>query len=197
MLLHLQKLKGGISMSLKWYVLRTYSGHENKVKANIEKLVKQKGLEEFLGQINIPTIKVAEIKKGKKRVIEKKFMPGYILTQMDLLKEELLFLVINLPSVAGFVGSPKPQSLSDEEVENLMQGEINEVNSSGEETQSKARALFQVGERVKIVDGPFANFTGVVDEIMPEKARLRVKVEIFGQATPVELEYLQVASNVG
>ena len=182
-------------MSLKWYVIRTYSGHEKRVKANIEKLVKLRGLEEYAGQINIPTIKVAEMKRGKKRVVEKRFMPGYIIAQLDLLKEELLFLVQNLPSVSGFVGSPAPQSLSDEEVQNLMQSEESSV--SGEEpSASVARVLFQVGERVKIVDGPFANFTGIVDEIMHDKARLRVKVEIFGQATPVELEYLQVASNV-
>ena len=185
-------------MSLKWYVIRTYSGHEDKVKANIEKLTKQRGLEKDLGQIKIPTIKVAEMRKGKKRVVEKKFMPGYILAQMDLLNEELLYLVINLPSVSGFVGTPKPQALLDEEVQNLMQGALTEVTADGKEDhQTVTRALFQVGERVKIVDGPFANFTGVVDEIMPDKARLRVKVEIFGQATPVELEYLQVASNVG
>ena len=181
-------------MSLKWYVIRTYSGHEKRVKANIEKLVKLRGLEEHTGQINIPTIKVAEMKRGKKRVVEKRFMPGYIIAQLDLLKEELLFLVQNLPSVSGFVGSPAPQSLSEDEVQNLMQSEESSVG--GEEPSSVARVLFQVGERVKIVDGPFANFTGIVDEIMHDKARLRVKVEIFGQATPVELEYLQVASNV-
>ena len=181
-------------MSLKWYVIRTYSGHEKRVKANIEKLVKLRGLDEYAGQINIPTIKVAEMRRGKKRVVEKRFMPGYIIAQLDLLKEELLFLVQNLPSVSGFVGSPSPQSLSDEEVQNLMQSE--ETSVAGEEPSSVARVLFQVGEQVKIVDGPFANFTGTVDEIMHDKARLRVKVEIFGQATPVELEFLQVASNV-
>ena len=181
-------------MSLKWYVIRTYSGHEKRVKANIEKLVKLRGLDEYAGQINIPTIKVAEMRRGKKRVVEKRFMPGYIIAQLDLLKEELLFLVQNLSSVSGFVGSPSPQSLSDEEVQNLMQSE--ETSVAGEEPSSVARVLFQVGEQVKIVDGPFANFTGTVDEIMHDKARLRVKVEIFGQATPVELEFLQVASNV-
>ncbi len=181
-------------MSLKWYVIRTYSGHEKKVKANIEKLVKLRGLEDYAGQVNIPTIKVAEMRKDKRYVVEKKFMPGYILAQLDLLNEDLLFLVQKIPSVAGFVGTPGPQALSDEEIQNLMQSQTDEV--SGEE-QAVAHMLFQVGEQVKIVDGPFANFIGTVSEIIPEKARLQVKVEIFGQATSVELGYLQVASNVG
>ena len=181
-------------MSLKWYIIRTYSGHEKKVKANLEKLIKVRNLTPYAGQISIPLIKVAEMRKGKKRIVEKKLMPGYILAQMDLLKEELIFLVQDLPSVAGFVGSPSPQALTEEEVQNLMQ---EEVETAGEEAVAPvARVLFQVGEQVKIVDGPFTNFIGVVDEIMPDQGRLRVKVEIFGQATPVELEYLQVASNV-
>ncbi len=178
-------------MALKWYVIRTYSGHENKVKANLERMVRAKNLHDRVGQVNIPTIKVAEMKGGKKRVVEKKFMPGYILAEMDL-DDELQFLIRGLPSVSGFVGSPEPEALSEEEVKNLLAGE-----ESQEEETPVARILFQVGETVKIVDGPFANFTGVVDEIMPDKGRLRVKVEIFGQATPVELDYLQVASNVG
>ncbi len=179
-------------MALKWYVVRTYSGHENKVKMNLERLVQAKNLQGRIGQVNIPTIKVAEMKGGKKRVVEKKFMPGYLLAELDL-DDEVQYLVRNLPSVAGFVGSPEPEALSEEEVKNLMTGE----DSVEEEQAQAARILFSVGERVKIVDGPFANFTGVVDEIMPDKGRLRVKVEIFGQATPVELDYLQVASNVG
>ncbi len=177
--------------ALKWYVVRTYSGHENKVKTSIEKLVTGK-FEGRIGQVNIPTIKVAEMKNGKKRVVEKKFMPGYLLAELAM-DDELQFTVQRLPSVAGFVGSPDPEPLSEEEVRNLMQGEP----SLEEETPAAAHILFTVGERVKIVDGPFANFSGVVDEIMPDKGRLRVKVEIFGQATPVELDYLQVASNMG
>ena len=180
-------------MAKKWYVIRTYSGHENKVKANIDRLIKSKRLQEFVGQVNIPTIKVAEMTaSGKKRVVEKKFMPGYILAELDM-DDQLRYLISGLPSVSGFVGSPDPEPLSEEEVRNLME----ESGKEDTEEAPKARILFQVGETVKIVDGPFANFTGIVDEIMPDKGRLRVKVEIFGQATPVELDYLQVASNVG
>lgn len=184
-------------MALKWYVIRTYSGHENKVKVNLDKIVANRGLQDKVGQVNIPTIKVAEMKNGKKRVVEKKFMPGYILAELDLSDDDILFMVSRLPSVAGFVGSPEPEPLSEEEVKNLLQSEVAEEEGVGEETQSVHRILFQVGERVKIVDGPFANFTGVVDEIDHDKGRLRVKVEIFGQATRVELDHLQVASNVG
>ncbi len=180
-------------MSLNWYVIRTYSGHENKVKTNIEKMVQNRGLEGRIGTVNIPTIKVAEMKNGKKRVVEKKFMPGYIMAEMAM-DDELQYMIARLPSVAGFVGSPEPEPLAEDEVRNLLQGE-----SPGDDGEPEAAThiLFSVGERVKIVDGPFANFTGVVDEILPDKARLRVKVEIFGQAPPVELDYLQVASYVG
>lgn len=180
-------------MAKKWYVIRTYSGHENKVKANIDRMIQMKNLKSHVGAINIPTIKVAEMTpSGKKRVVQKKFMPGYILAELEM-DDKIRFLITSLPSVSGFVGSPDPQPLSEEEVYNLM----DESSDSVSEEAPKARILFQVGERVKIVDGPFANFTGVVDEILPEKGKLRVKVEIFGQATPVELDYLQVASNVG
>ena len=179
-------------MAKRWYVIRTYSGHENKVKANIDRLVETKGLQEKIGQVNIPTIKVAEMTAaGKKRVVEKKFMPGYIVAELEM-EDDVRYLISRMPSVSGFVGSPDPEPLSEEEVRNLMDGE-----DSVAEEAAPARILFQVGETVKIVDGPFANFTGIVDEIMPDKGRLRVKVEIFGQATPVELDYLQVASNVG
>jgi len=178
-------------MALKWYVVRTYSGQENKVKGNIERLITSKNLAGKIGTVNVPTIKVAEMKGGKKRVVEKKFMPGYILAELDL-DEDLQFLITQVPAVAGFVGSPEPQPLSEEEVRNLMN-----TGEAAEEDTSMKHMLFQVGERVKIVDGPFSNFTGIVDGIMPDKGRLRVKVEIFGQATAVELDYLQVASNMG
>lgn len=177
-------------MMLQWYVIRTYSGHENKVKTNLEKLVQSKNLAGKIGSVNIPTIKVAEMKGGKKRVVEKKFMPGYLLAELDM-TDDLQYTIRKLPSVAGFVGAPDPQPLTAQEVQNLMSSE-----GAVEEEQPRARMLFSVGETVKIVDGPFANFSGVVDEIMPDKGRLRVKVEIFGQATPVELDYLQVATNV-
>ena len=183
-------------MSKQWYVIRTYSGHENKVKASLDRMMAAKDTADRIGQVNIPTIKVAEMtKSGKKRVVEKKFMPGYILAELDM-DDQLRYLIGRLPSVSGFVGSPDPEPLSEDEVRNLMDGG-DTIDNESEEAPHKAHILFQVGETVKIVDGPFANFTGIVAEIMPDKGRLRVKVEIFGQATPVELDYMQVASNVG
>ena len=181
-------------MSFQWYVIRTYSGHENKVKLSLEKIVAGKGLRDKIGTVHIPTIKVAEMKNGKKRIVEKKFMPGYLLAELDL-DDDLQYAISRLPSVAGFVGSPEPEPLSESEVKNLLQS--SEHSSEEEEDPSQHRILFSVGEKVKIVEGPFANFTGEVDEILHDKGRLRVKVEIFGQATKVELDYLQVASNVG
>ncbi|MCB1174666.1 MAG: transcription termination/antitermination factor NusG [Leptospiraceae bacterium] len=181
-------------MAFRWYVIRTYSGHENKVKINLEKIVAGKGMKDKIQTVHIPTIKVAEMKNGKKRVVEKKFMPGYLIAELDL-DDELRIMIGKLPSVTGFVGSPDPEPLTEAEVKNLLQSD--EHTSEEDEDQSAAHILFQVGEKVKIVDGPFANFTGEVDEIMHDKGKLRVKVEIFGQATRVELEYLQVASNVG
>jgi transcriptional antiterminator NusG len=176
----------------KWYVLQTYSGHENKVKINIEKMVTQNKLEEQIIQVKIPTMDVAEMKNGKKKVTKKKIMPGYVLVEMNM-NDELQFMIQRLPSVSTFVGSKDkgPEPLSLEEIKNLF-SEAGDVQS--EETV-RPRVLFKVGETLKIVDGPFANFSGVVDEIFPDKGRLRVKVEIFGRSTPVELDYLQVKSD--
>ncbi len=177
-------------MSLKWYALQVYSGHENKVKANIEKLVVQHNLSGKVSQIEIPTMDVAEMKNGKKKISKKKIMPGYVLIEMEM-DDDVQFLIQTLPSVSTFVG-PKlkgPEPLSLEEVKNIF-AEMGDIQS---EEPIKPRLLFNVGDNLKIVDGPFANFSGVVDEIFPEKGRLRVKVEIFGRSTPVELDYLQVS----
>lgn len=177
-------------MSKKWYALQTYSGHENKVKLNIEKMVEQYNLEEKISQVKIPTMDVAEMKNGKKKVTKKKIMPGYILVEMEM-DDDLKFKIQNLPSVSTFVGANTekgPEPLSVEEVKNM----FSEAGESEAEEPAMPRTLFKVGETLKIVDGPFANFNGVVDEIFPDKGRLRVKVEIFGRSTPVELDYLQV-----
>ncbi len=173
----------------KWYVLQVYSGHENKVKANIEKMVSQHSLQEKIAQIKIPTMDVIEMKNGKKKVSKKKLMPGYVLIEMKM-DDDLQFRIHSLPSVAAFVGKKsKPDPLTLEEIQNLF-SEMEDVKS--DEPVSKPRLLYKVGDTLKIVDGPFANFSGIVDEIYPDKGRLRVKVEIFGRSTPVELDYLQV-----
>lgn len=177
-------------MAKKWYVLQTYSGHENKVKLSIEKMIAMNGLEEMVSQVKIPTMDVAEMKNGKKKVTKKKIMPGYILIEMEM-NDDIQFKIQSLPSVAAFVGANTekgPEPLSSEEVKNMF-AEAGDIES---DEPSIPRLLFKIGETLKIVDGPFANFNGIVDEIFPDKGRLRVKVEIFGRSTPVELDYLQV-----
>lgn len=179
------------SSDKKWYVLQTYSGHENKVKINIEKMVQQQKLEEQIFTVKIPSMDVAEMKNGKKKVTKKKLMPGYVLVEMNM-TDDLRFKIQNLPSVSTFVGGQGkgPEPLSLDEIKNL----FSDVGSVESEEVSRPRFLFKVGETLKIIDGPFANFSGLVDEIFPDKGRLRVRVEIFGRSTPVELDYLQVKS---
>ncbi|MDF3819088.1 transcription termination/antitermination protein NusG [Leptospira sp. 96542] len=179
------------SLDKKWYVLQTYSGHENKVKTNIEKMVQQQKLEDQIFSVKIPSMDVAEMKNGKKKVTKKKLMPGYVLVEMNM-TDDLRFKIQNLPSVSTFVGGKGkgPEPLSMDEIKNL----FSDVGSVESEEVARPRFLFKVGETLKIIDGPFANFSGLVDEIFPDKGRLRVRVEIFGRSTPVELDYLQVKS---
>jgi transcriptional antiterminator NusG len=173
--------------SAKWYALQVYSGHENKVKLNIEKMVIQHNLEDKILQVKIPTYEEPEMKKGKKTITKKKIMPGYILVEM-VLDPDLQFMITNLPSVSTFVGRKNPEPVTLEEIKNL----FSDTGDMKSEEPKKPRLLFNIGETLKIVDGPFANFSGVVDEIFPDKGRLKVKVEIFGQPTRVDLDYLQV-----
>ena len=175
-------------MSAKWYALQVYSGHESKVKANLEKLISQHSLEDKIIQVKIPTYEEPEIKKGKKTITKKKLMPGYLLLEM-VLDPDLQFKITSLPSVSTFVGRKNPEPLTVDEIKNLF-SEMGDVKS---EEPKKPRLLFNIGETLKIIDGPFANFSGIVDEIFPDKGRLKVKVEIFGQPTRVDLDYLQVA----
>ena len=177
-------------MSKKWYVIHAYSGHENKVKAALEKKAETLGLNEYIGQIKVPTIEVSEHKGGKKRTVSRKSFPGYVLIEMEM--NDLTWgMIKGVPSVSGFVGATKfspPKPLSDEEVSSMF-------DQSGEHKVKDKTAIvvdFNVGEHVKIIDGPFNNFTGLVEEINAEKGRLRVKVEIFGRGTPVDLDFAQV-----
>ena len=177
-------------MGKEWYVVHTFSGHENKVKRALEKKVEGLGLLDRVFQVRIPTVEVPEVKDGKKRIKSKKFFPGYALVEMEL-DDDTWSLVKSIPGITNFVGaygSNKPKPLSREEVSSLF-------DQMGEQkTKEKIAAVvdFSVGEHVKVIDGPFNNFSGVVEEVNPEKGRLRVKVEIFGRGTPVELDFLQV-----
>jgi len=173
-------------MANKWYVIHTLTGEEEKVEKRLLKQSKLKNLRDKISQILIPTEVISEIKSGKKKITERKFFPGYILAEMDL-TDELWYLVKNTAGVAGFVSSgSKPTPLLDEEVANILK--------QTEEKKEKPipKTVFEVGEGVKIIDGPFTNFNGTIDEVNPEKGKAKVSVMIFGRSTPVELEYWQI-----
>ena len=178
-------------MAMQWYVLHTLSSHEGKVKKIIEtqKLKWDDGTS--VGQIKIPTLDMAELHHGKKRIVKKKFMPGYVFIELDL-TDDLMRKIRNISGVMGFVGTETtPQVLTEEEIQSLF-AEMGDAVSETSDDRVAPRILFSEGETVKIIDGPFANFQGVIDEVNAEKGKVRVRVEIFGRSTPVELDYLQV-----
>ena len=174
-------------MAIAWYVLHTYSGHENRVKTTLEQRVRAMQMEDKLSQILVPTQEVAEIKSGKRKISQKTSFPGYVLVKMDL-DNELWYIVKSTPGVMGFVGtSMEPTPLNDEEVEDILKSTEREP---GEEV--KQIIDLSVGDKAKIIDGPFTGFSGVVDEINEEKSKLKLMISIFGRSTPVELEFGQV-----
>jgi len=171
-------------MAKNWYVVHTYSGFEEKTKTTLEEKVQTRHLEDKIGRILIPTEKVIEIKGGRKREAEKKFYPGYILIEMEM-DEETWHLVRNTPRVSGFVGGAKPMPIPEDEVQQIIQ-QIEKGPAAQVKTQ------FTAGEAVRIIDGPFSNFTGTIEEVDMDHGRLRVMVSIFGRQTPVELNFFQV-----
>ncbi|MFQ5598405.1 MAG: transcription termination/antitermination protein NusG [Nitrospiria bacterium] len=173
-------------MEKDWYVIHTYSGFEGRVKASLEERVRTLGLEEKIGKILIPTEEVVEIKEGKKRMSTKKFFPGYVLVEMTL-DTEVQQLVKETPKVTGFLGGGAvPAPLSQKEVQHLLKQLDEGVAPSSEKSQ------FDGGDSVRIIDGPFLGFNGVVDEVNADQEKLKVLVSIFGRSTPVELSFLQV-----
>ncbi len=170
---------------MKWYVVHTYSGHENKAKLSLIDRVKQAGLPTKFGEVLIPTDTVVELHKGQKRSTRRKFFPGYMFVQMDL-DQETFHLVKNTPKITGFLGGMNPQPVKETEIHN-----INTAISEGA-TRPKSKTTFAVAEPVRVIEGPFANFAGVVVEVKPEKQKVRVNVSIFGRATPVELDFAQL-----
>lgn len=171
-------------MEKKWYVVHTYSGYEEKVKMTIEDKVKIQELGEKIGRILIPTERVVELKRGKKKESDKKFYPGYILVEMEL-SDETWHLVKNTPRVTSFVGGNKPFALPEDEMEIILQ-----QHEKGPSHEVKMQ--YEKGESVRITDGPFSNFNGYVDEVDMDHGRLKVMVSIFGRQTPVELSFYQV-----
>lgn len=173
--------------SKKWYVIQTYSGYEKKVRETIYQRVKDHNMEAFMGEILIPTESVTEVKSdGKQRVRQRSSYPGYVFVQMEF-NEELWHVVKNTPKVTGIVGNQKPRE--------MRESEVNAVRRVMEEgvVRPKPKVNFAVGDEIKVTDGAFANFSGNVEEVNLEKQRLKVKVSIFGRATPIELEFSQVA----
>lgn len=170
----------------KWYVVHTYSGHENKVRENLQKMISASAIKDHFGQIIVPTEEVAEMKKGKKTITTRKFFPSYILVEMHM-TDESWHLVNDMPGVTGFVGTASgPQPLSKPEVERIL-GRMDK-----EKETIIPEIPFTLGEHIRIKDGPFSDFTGIIDEINAERGKLRVLVSIFGRETPVELDFLQV-----
>lgn len=173
-------------MAARWYVVHVFSGFEKKVAQAIKERAQQHGMAPMIEDVMVPTDSVVEMRKNKKVNAERKFFPGYVLVKMDM-TNDCWHLVRNTPKVTGFLGAKdKPQPISEREAERL----INQVKEGIE--KPKPAILFEVGEQVRVSDGPFTSFNGVVEEIDEEKSRLKVSVSIFGRPTPVELEYTQV-----
>jgi transcriptional antiterminator NusG len=173
-------------MAKQWYIVHTYSGYEAKVRESLKQRVDALGMNEVIGEILIPTEDVVEMRSGEKIISKKKFFPGYVLINMEM-SDNAWHVVKNTPKVTGFVGmGNKPTPLTQEEVDRI----INQVSVAAEKPKPKFQ--FQRGEQVRIIDGPFSNFQGVVDEVNNDRATLKVMVTIFGRATPVELDFLKV-----
>ena len=175
-------------MEKRWYVEHTYSGHENKVKQYIESAIQNADVGDRITRVLVPTEEVVEMRNGKKTTQVRKFLPSYILVEMEMAKDTW-YLVTSTPGVTNFVGTGrKPQPLRESEVDRIL-GQIDRAKTS-----EVIEIPFQAGDRVKVVDGPFSDFTGTVEEINPEKSKVKVMVSIFGRPTPVELDVLQVES---
>jgi len=174
-------------MAKHWYVVHAYSGFEQQVQRSLEERIQRKGLEEHFGDILVPTEEVVEMREGQKRKSERKFFPGYVLVQMEM-NDETWHLVKDAPKVLGFIGGTgdKPTPITEKEAMSILQ----RVQEGADKPRPKV--LFEPGEMVRIIDGPFNDFNGVVEEVDYEKSKMRVSVLIFGRSTPVELEFGQV-----
>jgi transcriptional antiterminator NusG len=176
----------GETATKQWFVVHTYSGFENKVAAAIESRAKIFGLSAAISRVIVPTEKVVEVRNKQKRETEQKFFPGYVLVEMEL-NDDTWHLVRSTPKVTGFVGSAaRPVALPQEQVDEILR----QMEMGAE--RPKPKSVFQRGDKVRVIDGPFVNFQGVVDDINPERGRMKVTVPVFGRPTPVELEYYQV-----
>ena len=173
-------------MSKQWFVIHTYSGFERKVKLSIEEQFGHSQYGDCFGEVVIPTEEVVEVRKGKKKVSSRKFFPGYILINVEM-NQDIWYMIKNIPKVTGFLGGgSEPVPLSEGEVKTIMD------QIKGESARPKPKFSFEKGENIRVVDGPFLNFNGVVEDVNHDKGKVRVMVSIFGRATPVELEFPQI-----
>jgi transcriptional antiterminator NusG len=173
-------------MAKKWYVVQTYSGFENKVKEALQQRIKEHGMEAVFGEVLIPTETVQEARDGQKaRVKQRTSFPGYLFVEMDM-SESAWHLVKDTPKVTGFIGNQRPQEVKPPQID-----ELRKIIVEGA-VKPKARVSFEAGDEIRVIDGAFANFSGTVEEVKPDKQKLKVKVSIFGRATPVELDFSQV-----
>jgi len=174
-------------MAKKWYVVHAYSGFEKNVQKTLKERIEREGMQDYFGQILVPVEEVVDIKNGKRTLSERKFFPGYVLTEMEM-TDDSWHLVKSTPRVTGFIGGTanRPLPITQREVDSIMQ----QIQTGGEKPKPKVQ--FEVGQRIRVNEGPFADFNGVVDEVNYERNKLKVSVQIFGRETPVELDFMQV-----
>lgn len=174
------------SKNLKWYVVHAYSGFEMKAKQALEERIRTHNMDKYFGEIHVPQETVVELIKGQKKTSNRKFFPGYILVQMDM-NQDSWHLVKETPKITGFVGdATDPSPLTEDEVKRV----LNQVEEGAASPRSKMS--FEQGESVKVIDGPFTDFNGTIEEVKPEKGKVKVLISIFGRATPVELDFMQI-----
>jgi transcriptional antiterminator NusG len=170
----------------KWYIVHTYSGHENKAKLTLLERVRNANLTEYFGEVLVPTESVMEVVKGQRRTTTRKFFPGYMFVQM-VLDDRTFHLVKNTPKITGFLGGTKPTPVPEREITGVQTN-----MSEGGKPKPKARVVFEAGDSVRVIDGPFANFSATVEEVKSDKQKLKVSLSMFGRATSVELDFAQV-----
>ena len=179
-------------MAKQWFILHALSGHELKVQKNIASRIEQEEMSELIGEVLIPSEKVSEVKQGKKNTVSRKFFPGYVLIDIELFAEDgevnpySWTFIQNTPGVIGFLGGKRPAPLSEDEVNSI----VHQIEEKKEVVAPKV--MFEPNDSVKVTDGPFMNFSGIIEEVDPERGKLKISVSIFGRIAPVELEYWQV-----
>jgi transcription termination/antitermination protein NusG len=175
-----------LASQMKWYIVHTYSGHENKAKLTLLERVRNNNLTDYFGDVLVPTESVMELVKGQRRTTTRKFFPGYMFVQMAL-DDRTFHLVKNTPKITGFLGGTKPTPVPEREITGLQT-----TVTEGKQPKPRAKVTFEVGDSVRVVEGPFSNFSAKIEEVKPDKQKVKVSVSIFGRATPVELDFTQV-----